>query len=823
MYGPTNAVSRQLHAEKYRQANETFEQAMWRIAGALKDDGSHFDSLLDILLNMRFLPAGRVQAAVGAEKEVTALSCFVMSSIPDSMAGIMRVAAEAAETMRRGGGVGYNFETLRPKGSPISTQPGAYSSGPVSFMEIFDTVCRKIASAGNRRGAQMGVLPCLAGETKIHTLSNGRVPIKKLVGTQPYLYVVRNGRLAVEKAQAIFKSGTKQVVTVVLDNDTEITCTPDHKFMLSNGAFVEAKDLRFGDSLMAIKKSLTKRGYYQAECTGNRMHQEHRLVYESVFGSIPKGYHIHHKDENKLNNDPDNLECLTQAEHAKLHSWTFEEHRERISSERKGKTLEEWLGAERAEEVRANMSAAKRKQYQEMGVWNESMNTEEYKKHYPNGFSNQYSVPNHQIVRVEDRGEVCDVYDITMPYTHNFFAEEVCVHNCWHPDIEEFIEAKQNNNNLTAFNVSVWVDDAFMEAVVNDEEYPLHFNGEVVRTVRAAELWEKIMRATWDWAEPGILFGDTINRENNLKYCETIRATNPCGELPLPPYGACLLGSFNLVKYIEGNSFNYRVFSEDIVNVVRAMDNVIDVTIYPLPEQEMEARNKRRIGLGYTGLANALEMMGFSYASPEFIKEHARIASTLRDVAYQSSALLAVEKGPFPLYDARYMQSPFINNLPEATQRLIARFGIRNSHLLSVAPTGTISLTADNVSSGIEPPFAYAMERDIIGERGKETVQVLDYAADRGVFGKQSKEVTIEEHLAVLLTAQTYCDSSVSKTCNVSPDMPWEEFKDLYYRAWKGGAKGLTTFNPGGKRFGVIRELEPLACFIDDKGQKHCE
>lgn len=401
-----------------------------------------------------------------------------------------------------------------------------------------------------------------------------------------------------------------------------------------------------------------------------------------------------------------------------------------------------------------------------------------------------------------------------------------------HPDVEEFVSAKHDQHSLTSMNISIAVTDEFMEALEAGKDFDLRFNGKTYKTIDPRNLWEKVMRSTWDWAEPGILFIDTINRKNNLKYCEEIHTSNPCGEQVLPPNGSCLLGSFNLVKYLRDGTFgwhyfDYEKFQSDIPIVLRAMDNVIDRTMYPTKEQEREMKSKRRIGIGITGVANAIETLGHPYGTTGFIITLRTILAILRNTLYRSSIVLAQERGSFPLLDVeKYCESDFIKRLPHNIQEGIRKYGIRNSHLLSIAPCGTISLCADNVSSSIEPVFAKSLARTYITEEGEREVMLEDYAWKKwGTEPLTADRVSADAHLNVLATAQEFVDASCSKTINMDSSMPWSDFKELYTRAWKMGIKGLSTFNSNGKRTGILRSVsEGESCRIDpETGIRTCD
>jgi ribonucleoside-diphosphate reductase alpha chain len=384
---------------------------------------------------------------------------------------------------------------------------------------------------------------------------------------------------------------------------------------------------------------------------------------------------------------------------------------------------------------------------------------------------------------------------------------------CDHPDIEAFIEAKQDPARLRMFNLSVLVTDPFMAAVKADGPWDLVFGGRVYRTLDARDLWNRIMRSTYEVAEPGVIFIDRINALNNLAYCETIAATNPCGEQPLPPYGACLLGSVNLARLVAqpfepAAELNLTALDDLVRVAVRMMDNVVDTSRFPLPEQAAEAQAKRRIGLGVTGLADALLMLGLRYGSEAAAAQTERWMRAIARSAYLASVDLAREKGPFPLFDAqKYLASGSLTHMDADVRAAIRQHGIRNALLTSIAPTGTISLYAGNVSSGIEPVFAYAYTRKVLQKDGSRTEEeVVDYAVQmwREKFGDaplpdwfvNAQTLPPLDHVRMQAAAQTWIDSSISKTINCPEDISFEDFKEVYMAAWDQGCKGCTTYRP---------------------------
>jgi ribonucleoside-diphosphate reductase alpha chain len=419
---------------------------------------------------------------------------------------------------------------------------------------------------------------------------------------------------------------------------------------------------------------------------------------------------------------------------------------------------------------------------------------------------------------------------------------------CDHPDIEEFIEAKRRSSELRNFDLSVLVTDEFMSALAEDREWLLGFPGAApaggapvkrwpgfgrvavagVRLVRARELWQRLVDCAYEVAEPGVLFIDRINRANNLYYCEELVATNPCGEVPLPPHGACVLGSLNLTAFVH-DAYGARARVDEVAlaavtaTAVRMLDNAVDACVYPLGEQADQARLTRRVGLGITGLADALAMLGLRYDRADGRAMARRVVAWVRDAAYRASCSLAQERGAFPKFVSRaYLDGEYVRSLPADIRDSIAETGIRNSHLLAIAPTGTVSLLANNVSSGVEPIFALESERRVVDEYGTDKAyRVLDnaFALWQGTHDGPAPEVFVtateispEAHLEMVAALQPLVDGAISKTINVPPDLGRQSFAQVFERAYALGVKGCTVFRPNETTGAVLRPVVPRCC-----------
>lgn len=400
------------------------------------------------------------------------------------------------------------------------------------------------------------------------------------------------------------------------------------------------------------------------------------------------------------------------------------------------------------------------------------------------------------------------------------------VMRCDHPDIEQFVAAKADKQEFRHFNLSVMVSDAFMQAVKSASDWELAFGGKVYRRIKARDLWQQIIRSAYDYAEPGVLFSDTINRMNNLAYCEQINATNPCGEIPLPAYGACDLGAINLTQFVTGAfsstaALDWTGIEETTRVATRFLDNVIDVSHYPLRAQKQQAHHTRRIGLGLTGLADAFVMLGIRYGSPESIQLARDIMKRIANATWQTSIDLAQEKGTCPAYQREeYLRGAFVQTLDDDLRRQLAEQGVRNSHHNTIAPAGTISLLANNISNGIEPIFRADYTRNVRAVNGEVVAfHVKDYAHQRWLHSNHTEELapawvdantlTPEAHLQVQAAMQPYIDNAISKTINIPKDFPFEKLTEVYTQAYSMGLKGCTVFRPNPVTGSVLEENPP--------------
>lgn len=828
-----------------------------------------FAAMSDVMLNREFVPntpclvnAGKVNGQLAA--------CFVLQ-VPDSISGIMEHAKAAATIHQTGGGTGMTYEFLRPSGAMVSSTRGV-ASGPVSFMNIVNQVTDVVKQGGVRRGANMGMMRCLSGDTMIHTLE-GRFPIKDLVGTRPYIYTVNpeTRKLHIIQADAVFVSDTyRETVRVWFDNDEYIDCTPDHRFMLASGKFKEAKDLALGERLMALSKTIARHGSEKryikyVGCTGSHAIPEHQLVARDILGEQPtKDRHVHHINGDALNNHPFNLQVIDRIEHGREHASNLRVHQERIASERRGHSLEEVYGEEKATQWRKNLRAAK--------------------------------VVNHRVVRVEAIGIAEEVYDLSVPVFHNFAANGVFVHNCNHPDVLRFIHAKNDQHSLTNFNISVNVTDRFLEAVDNNEWFQLEFNGQpwsdpihdpvqggdycvyrkpdgstvtfrdkaafneadlsdCVREepprpgmVYAPDIWNRIIASAHKYAEPGVAFIDEVNRHNHMMASMgPIYSCNPCGEQFLHFSNSCNLGSIDLAKFYtkvgDGTDPNKCIEWDRLADVThlctRFLDNVIDTCTWPLSEIEDVVKRTRPVGLGIMGFADLCLKLKVTYGSPESIDLMDKVMGFVRREAWVESLRLGDEKGVFPeLEPNRESYARFIydeigidRNVPLTP---------RNYEVTTIAPTGTISLVAET-SSGIEPNFSWAYVRqDTLGTRtyvhtlaaealGIEVDQtdpdsinraashVVEHEEELPGYFISAMNISAEQHVHVLAAAQRNVDNSVSKTCNGATTDTIEDVESLYRLARQLGCKAVSYYRDGSREGQVLTSMKQ-----EEKGELAC-
>lgn len=836
MVGPSLYYSDKLHAEKYRLPGESFRDAMVRIANALKDDEEHFHQFKEVLLDMRFLPAGRVQSAMGAPKTVTALNCFVGGTIPDSFvtrdndynSSIMDRAAEAATTMRMGGGIGNDFSTLRPRGAFISKIRSS-SSGPLKFMQIFNSIGDATSSTGERRGAQMGVLrvdhpDILEFISAKHNNTNlTRFNISVAI-TDKFMEHLQSGKpFPLIFNGEIYRHVDPQELWETLMQSTWNWAEPGTIFIdrvnywnnLYYCETIAASNPCFtGDTKVWTSKG--HKTFAELAATGEDVkvltqRADGRVVYRTM-------------------KNPRVTQCNVKIIELGIKSTATRTRKSEISYLRCTPEHKFFLTdgtSVMAKDLTPEMSLC--------SVYRHKANSKGYLKirdlmehHIPfenmEGLGSKYHV--HHIDENKQNNDP-DNLQVLESHVHNglnMFGDR--------NPARRFPERQNRKGNLGTTN-GRWRKDI-------DTSY--------LRELRASGLTAEAIAEKLNCSKylVGTRLGEFIRQKNHKVvsirwieqkedvYCGTVEETGKffvtlgkdhgvlvsnCSEQMLPPNGACLLGSYNLTKYIKTDAhskkfFDFDLLAYDIPIVTRAMDNILDRTIYPLTAQEVEAKNKRRMGIGGTGLANAGEVLGYSYGSKEFVEFENKFNKILTRLTYLASSELAREKGSFPLFDAdKYCNGNFIKTLDSDIQECIYVCGIRNSHLISWAPTGTISMTADNVSSSLEPVYQWKQERPVELSSGVHRMEIYDYGfREWGVRGKRAanSEVTVKEHVDVLVTAQKHTDSAVSKTVNTDGSMAWEDFKNVYLDAYNRGAKGCTTFNKDGKRFSLFKnEVEP--------------
>jgi len=783
------------------------DQMFLRVAKSVARNGTDMDRFLEAMRNLEFLPNSPTLMNAGTDLGMLS-ACFVIP-IPDSITGIMDAAKTQALVQKAGGGTGFSFSRLRPAGDIVKKTHGT-SSGPLSFMQVFNATTETIKQGGKRRGANMAVLRCLDGETLINTI-NGKIKIKDLVGQQPYVYSCdpNTREIHITKAKRIFVSDTnRKMVRVWFDNDDFVDCTPDHRFMLSNGKYKEASSLILGDSLMAFFKSIRKHGKHHRrliKCSGGKAIFEHRAIARDILGfNVSYELNAHHKNEDYLDNDPSNIEVLTRSDHAKKHNDNLNVAREIESSKRKGKTLEEVYGVDKALAWKEKMAKAK------LGKtpWNKNRR-----------------ISNHRVIKVEEFGVAKEVYDISLAEYHNFSANGVFVHNCDHPDILDFIKCKHDGKSFNNFNTSVAITDEFMEALERGTTYKIinPRTKQVETELDAKTVFEMIATEAWTTGDPGIIFIDRINN-TALAPLGEIEATNPCGEQPLLPFESCNLASINLTRFImDDGKINFGHLQSTVETIVDFLDSVIDVNVFPTRTIKDTTMRTRKIGIGIMGWADALIKMGIPYESQGAVKLACTVMETIKTRAIIRSEELANQYDAFELYDADKLM---INKR-------------RNATLTTIAPTGTISMIA-GCSSGIEPLFALAYRKmnvldgaefeyfnqDLVEhldrvkwiERPELKQKIIEagylpmlpdggdtYRKIRSIF-KTSHEIDPEWHINMQAAFQAYTCNSVSKTINMTRDSTVEDVINAYRTAYNAGCKGITIYRDKSREEQVLEK-----------------
>ncbi|MEK6936635.1 MAG: adenosylcobalamin-dependent ribonucleoside-diphosphate reductase [Nanoarchaeota archaeon] len=812
----------------------------------------------EIISNLEFLPSGRILAHAGTES--TSLASSIAIPIEDSLEDIFTALLHAVTLQKKTVGTGFNFSKIRPRGSRTSENYGK-AVGPVSFMHIFNSASELIKCRGNRKSANMAIVRCLAGNALINTIK-GKVPIKDLVNKTAYVYCYdkESKNVKVRKATSYKTGEKKEVWKLTLDNDDFLIATPDHKIMLRNGEYKELKDLKRADSLMALTKYIDNKGYVWIGATGkDNAILEHVAVAEMILGRYPKtslikkpeNEDVHHVDEDKTNNNPENLQVLTCSEHAKQHSEILDKFREAIADKRRGRKYEEVYDKEKVRIWKQKMSLARRNKptwnkYPEEGI-NEIINL------YRSGVTNTKEIsqktrisvvtinriikannlrkkaitleclPNHKVKNVKFYGYE-DIYDMTIPAFHNYAVENIFVHNCDHPDIIDFIGAKENQNYLNNFNISVGLTDKFLDAVRRNDDYDLvdPLTEKIVSKLNARKIFDMVISTAWKNGEPGLLFLDSINRKNPTPELGKLDCTSSCAEMALYPYEAAFLGSINLEKFVKDNEINYDKLREVIKLAIRFLDNVIDVCEYPIEKINEITKANRKIGLGIMGFADLLYSLQIPYNSEKGLETAEELIKFIQKTAREESSNLGVEKGNFP----NYKKSIFYK-----------KTAMRNATVTAIAPSGSISILAET-SNSIEPNFAIGYMRNVLGntqitfvnkhfekmakEKGIYNPTMIKTVVEQGSLDNieeipekikkvfvVSHQISPEWHVKMQAVFQKHIDNAISKTINFPFTAALQDVEKGYFKAHELGCKGITIYRDGSRVEQVINLKEP--------------